>query len=170
MKYVIICLIFLSCKTDTKENRSIIDQNIFKIHIDTIVLKDDIFGVFYLHEDLSEIVKFNEKNKVRKKVVGSEKIQKVTFDLPKDARKYQFRIDLGNNKNRQKIVIKSITLSFGNHNILITNDLIKSFFILDRYVDFNEINGTVELKNIEQKKVPFITAKPILIKRIALEL
>lgn len=170
MKYVIVCLIFLSCKVETKKEIVKIEQNNFEIHIDAIVPIDDVFEIFYLNEDLSKEVKFSEKQKIRKNIIGSKIIQRITFKLPEHAQFYQFRVDLGNNKNQKEITIKSITLSNMNNSILINTDLIKIFFLLNKFIDLNDFNGKMKFKHIKQKKDPYIIAKPILIKKIELEL
>ncbi|APZ45329.1 hypothetical protein BW723_03000 [Polaribacter reichenbachii] len=170
MRYFIICLILLSCKPSNKKNTPKTELNNFEIHIDAIVPKDDFFEVFYLEENSNVQVNFSEEKKIKKKVNASKKVQRITFILPEKARLHQFRLDFGSNQFQKEIITKSITLSYMNNSILINSDLIKIFFRLNKFIHFNGVDGKMNLKIIANKKDPFVIAKPILIKKIELEL
>lgn len=170
MRYLSIYLIFFGCTTKDKTNSIEIEQDIFKIHINAIVPEDDIFEVFYLDQNLSEKVRFTKDKKLREKIVGSKTIQKITFKLPNKIYPYQFRLDLGGNRNQQEIIIKSIELSYRNGSIIINSDLIRIFFIINQFIDLNDSNGKIKLKEISQSKDPFIIARPILLKKMEIEL
>lgn len=170
MKYIIIILFIFSCKPEFSKDVIEKKHNNFEICVDATVEIDDFFEVFYLNKKLTKKNQFTEKKKIKKKIVGSKKNQKILLRLPDSARFYQFRIDLGNNTKHQKVSIKSIKLSYMNNNILINADLIKTFFFLNKFIDINDSNGVVKIKSNANGKDPFIISKPILIKKIELDL
>lgn len=176
MKYYIlilsICLI--SCKKGINQNEkkavetktAATDKDIFKIHMNLTVQKDDIFEVYYTSESVEE--KFSAKKKVRKKIKGALQSQSIVFELPVDVFPYNFRIDLGQNKQQETLIIHNINIELNGEVTSIDQSLIKSFFVLNKFVEYN--NGQFNLKEIKGRWDPYLTSKAVLIKKIEIEL
>lgn len=181
MKYyiLILAICLISCKNDNnketkKDEQEIVDtkeavvadENIFKIHLNLTVEKDDIFEVYYTSDSVEE--KFSAKKKVRKKITGNSQVQEVVFELPVDVLPYNFRIDLGQNKELSSLMIHHIKLELNGEFIDIDQSLIKSFFAFNQFIEHE--NGHFSLKEVKGKWDPFMISKAVLIKKIEIEL
>ena len=177
MKYYIflitICLI--NCKNISKEANAnkieetkteVIDKEIFKIHVDFTAQKDDIFEVYYTSESVEE--NFSANKKIRKKIGGSPQSQIVVFELPKDVFPFNFRIDLGQNKEQDFLILHNIKIELNGELISIDQSLIKSFFVMNKFIEYD--NGQFNLKEFNGRWDPFIIHKAVLIKKIEIEL
>ena len=182
MKYLIagfIILLTYSCKdvkntetnetkTENNEDLKKIKDDIFRVILKVIAPEKDNFEIFYT--DLYPDEEFREEKKNNIALEGSNEVQDIVFNLPKGILPYNFRIDLGNNKFQEKIFIKSIELKYNSNSIFIENDLIPTFFVVNEFINYDKSSGTAILSYVNNRRDPFIIAKPILIQKIEIEL
>lgn len=155
-------------KNQASKKEKITKDNILRISIETVINEDDIIQLFYT--DQSEFEDYSSDKRLALPVKGSSTVQTLVFNLPKDVLPYKFRIDLGDNSrmNQTQIDIISITIELNNNNIVVTNELLDSFFQPNIYLEGNETG--YERKLLNDRFDPFITSKAILIKKMELEL
>jgi len=168
--------VFFSCKNEDKKkvqetmiNEQVIEKdNIIKISINARFLEDDRFDLFYV-ADFPEN-NFNEKERLSKYLKGNDHFQSINFELPNGVFPYKFRIDLGNNENKHltPIEIKTIMLEFNGNQILIENSELDHFFYANEFLERTD-NGYLR-KEVNGRYDPFILSKPLLDKKMEIEL
>lgn len=169
-------LLIFSCKDEKKSGSEPVgtpSQNMVKDDILTITMKvrtkeDDKFEIYYV-DDFPEN-SFSADKRLASYVKGSEDYQSLTFTLPKEIWPYHLRFDLGDNNNKYEtpVEIKSISFKLNNNNFEIDSSIIENFFQPNAYLE-PTANG-YSRKVVDGKYDPFLLAKPILIKKIDLEL
>ncbi|WP_296315258.1 hypothetical protein [Winogradskyella sp. UBA3174] len=174
---IIICLV--SCKEEKslkleeldkfeKEEVIVKDEDVFKVVLSIKIKENDRLDLFYTGEFPDD--EFNEYERLGKDVKGSNEFQIIEFNLPEGVLPYKFRIDLGKNSNRHQtqVDIEWINLEFNDNKINIKNLVLKSFFHPNIYLEQND-DGYLR-KTVADKFDPFIVSKPVLNKKIELEL
>lgn len=181
MKKIIILLVlfvFISCKKNDKkeehrdkkpEMENIVNDNIFKLVLNIKIEEDDKLEVYFAGIDPE--IGYNANERVSKIVKGKNNFQNIEFLLPKDILPYYFRIDLGDGAYKQKspIEIKSVTIYLNKNKIVVNDTLINSFFEPNMYLE-SVNNGVFNRNEIEGKYDPYLESKPVLNKRIEIEL
>lgn len=155
--------------TETKEAKiEIVKDDILKVTMDFKVTQDDKFELYYSENDIG--VNFGPNDRLAQYVKANDDYQSITFNLPKDIFPSNFRIDLGDNpiKNETPVEIMSIKIEWNGNVIDIDNSLISSFFQPNAYLQQTETG--YERKVINDKYDPFLLVKPVLIKKMELEL
>ncbi len=178
MKKIILSLIilgFFACKSETStKNEGPITVNkevseyIFKVSLEAKLMEDDKLELYYIPD--FDDVNFNSQDRVAVYVKGSPNYQIIEFKLPEGIIPAKFRIDLGDNVNKfeTQIAIKSVDIALDGNNISIDHTIMDNFFQPNSYLDRN--NTGYLRKVVDGKYDPFILAKPILNKKITLEL
>lgn len=178
-KTLIILTIILcySCKDESKNKEiqrvetpktEVVKDGVLKIILNVKVKEDDKFELYYIDDSPEGTYSVDKRLAIYTK--AADDFQAIEFKLPKEAFPYNFRIDLGDNENRfeSDVEIKSINLILNENIIEIDNTLIDSFFQPNVYLQKTE-NGYS--RNITEGKYdPFLTARPLLIKKMELEL
>ncbi len=154
-------MFFISC------NEQKTDSAIFKIEINAEVLVDDVFKVYYT--DLNNKEKFTENKVIRKKVIGKEFCQKIEFSLIKGVFPKKIRIDFGKNKLLNEIHVREIIIRNASDSIVITKETLHRFFHINKYLKWDKDLGFFEIRNIQDKRKPFIVSSQLLMKKIYLE-
>lgn len=155
--------------TENKEAKAeVIKDDILKIKLDFKVIQDDKFELYYSENDIG--VNFGPDDRLAQYVKASNDYQSITFNLPKGIFPTNFRIDLGDNpiKNETPIEIMAITVEWNGNVINIDNSLVSSFFQPNAYLQQTETGYS--RKVINDKYDPFLLVKPVLIKKMELEL
>lgn len=175
---VLIFSIFLvlSCKngnnTDIKSIdspiKTVVKDDILNITLHFKTSEDDAFELFFVddHPDTS----FSESKKLVRNIKGSDTYQVVTFSLPEQVFPYHLRLDIGDNSTQQEtpVEIKSIRFQLNANTFEIDGAIMDSFFQPNAFLE-PSYNGY--LRQIRDGKYdPFLVAKPILIKKMELEL
>lgn len=177
--FLLILLLSVSCneskKQETNEQNGIketksevLKDDILKVKLEFKATQDDKFELYYSENESS--ANFSPNDRLAQYVKASNEFQNVEFKLPKKVFPSNFRIDLGDNPimNESPVEIKSITLEWNGHLIVIDNSLLSSFFQPNAYLQPNEMGYSRTV--IDGKYDPFLLAKPVLIKKMEIEL
>ena len=174
---ILIVIICFSCKDESKNKESqivetpkevVVKDNIFILKLDIKANEDDKFELYYVANSPEE--GFSRENRTATYIKGNKEYQTVEFKLPKDVFPYKLRIDLGDNGNKYEtnIEIKSIKLQLNDNTIEIDQTTMDSFFQPNVYLQKTD-NG-YSRKVVDGKYDPFLLAKPVLIKKMEIEL
>lgn len=181
---IFLVILIFSCKNDKKHDvedqkeiqqtekqeveNVLIEDNVFILTMFVKVFEDDKFELYYVDDSIDG--NFNSKNRLAVYVVGSNEFQTIQFKLPENSLPYKFRIDLGDNGNKYEtnIEIKSITLQLNGNTIELDHTTMDSFFQPNVYLQKTDTGYS--RKVVDGKYDPFLLAKPVLIKKMELEL
>ena len=155
--------------TGAKEAKAkIVKDDILKVTLDFKVSQDDKFELYYSENDIG--VNFGPNDRLAQYVKAADDYQTITFNLPKGIFPSNFRIDLGDNpiKNESPVEIMSIKIQWNDNVIDIDRSLISSFFQPNAYLQQSETG--YERRVLNDKYDPFLMVKPVLIKKMELEL
>ncbi len=148
---LIACLfVFVGCKnenTDTSNPVSQVEETVkqFKVTVSFIASKKDDFCLLYTEDNT---VNFGE-NGVWKSIEGSEKEQKVEFELPVDVFPTHLRLDLGIKPDQSDVTLKSVILEYNGNKKEIVGQELGMFFRADENTcTFDPVTGIVK-SNIE---------------------
>lgn len=170
-RIVIFCfLMFLSfgCKNISSNEKMIDDADSFMITLSIIVKEKDVIEIFYINS--KDEIRFSEEKKIRKSVEGTNDVQTISFKLPIEALSNSFRIDLGNNKKQNILVrIKNITFKSKQGELTIEGNEMEWFFTVNKYL-MHKGNGQYQIIEMDGRADPFIVSKPILNKKLEIEL
>lgn len=174
--FIFTILLIFSCKDEKKSSIAPVDvssENVAKDDILTITLdvrtkEDDKFEIYYV-DDFSENG-YSADKRLAVYVKGNKDYQSITFTLPKEVWPHQLRLDLGENNNKYEtpVEIKSIRFKLNNNNFELDGPTIESFFHPNAYME--PITNGYSRKVVDGKYDPFLIAKPVLIKKMELEL
>lgn len=95
------------------------------------VLEDDVFQLFYWE---SSEQNFSIKKSVRTKVKGSPKLQEIAFELPDLLGLQRLRLDIGENKNQEVILIESLKFSSDKNEYTFNQSDFNQLFAPNKYV------------------------------------
>jgi len=148
---VLTVLAFVGCKDDknTKDDQQQEAQKpagneFFRVTLDLIAKKDDSFHVFYTEDGSQD---FKEENSVWVEFKGSDNAQKLNFDMPKDIKPTQLRIDFGVNKAQEDVKINGMEMSYFGKTAVISGPQFFTFFRP------NEASTTFDIPNQLVKKI-----------------
>ena len=144
----LISFIFFSCnmsgkpqESDDKKKDKIADSkasskinfkdDIFKIVLKGIFLKDDLILVFYSKGE-EEITSMS--NKIKINIKGSTSLQKITFLFPKGVRPDNIRIDFSGNKDQKEVLLKELLFVDTINKIVINKSNLNAYF------DYNKMS------------------------------
>ena len=162
----IIVIITYSCKNKTqKENADQFDENGLVEHVeDQLVIsmeivasKDDVFEIYYRHEDES----FQPENKVSLKTKGNEEVQKLNFVFDIMEFPSHLRIDFGRNPNQNSVRLESISLNYNENSHEFTREELKKFFYPNQYMKIDFESGEIELQKTGDSYNPFLNSNNI---------
>lgn len=112
-----ISLLFLSCnsnqKVDVTPEKESNYENVTLI-IEAKILHNDKFQIYYTNKPNIEL---NGENLLNKFVYGSDEMQTVVFEFPKNEKPYKIRLDLGENEDQTNLTIKNISLRYKDEKI-----------------------------------------------------
>lgn len=121
MKYLffivttITLLFFESCNKSTQENTTSNDTNTIQVIVETKFLNNDKIQLFWATDTPDA---FKAEKSQTTTIYGKNDMQKLVFELPKNVRPKNLRIDFGgSNPNQPPISIKNITLKYKNDSI-----------------------------------------------------
>lgn len=141
-------------------NRQEIQPSEIIVDIETRVLENDIFYVYYLQEGIK---KWSDTQSVHQRIKGNKSYQNLRFSLPLDKPIKRIRIDIGANKNQKPIVINSITIRSEVGILKFEKDFFENFD-LNAYATFNKDKFIPKIVN--GRYDPFLVSKPFLAQQI----
>ena len=83
-------------------------DNKIRLNFKGIFPDDDVFLIYYSTE---ENKKYTNKNFLKRKIKGSNKIQNIEFEFPENKKPYDLRIDFSDNKAQQQVVFEELKIS-----------------------------------------------------------
>lgn len=107
-------------------------SNDFSVTLRAKVTKKDIFQIFYI-QDPSE--PYTAEQLVSAEVLPDSEFQVVEIILPNNAYPYNFRLDLGTNKEQESVQIETLTLNYKNESYSIEGKDIPKYFTLNEGVE-----------------------------------
>lgn len=147
---LILALLLFSCQKSNKAYES------NYLILEGVIQKNDEFQLFYSRSLFKE---YTEKQSVKKKIVGSQNVQKIKFEIPKGYSPLRIRLDLGNNINQKKILIKGVTMLMYDKKEYITKDNFKDFFLCNENAEFKKESGVIEFNLISGSYDPYFISK-----------
>lgn len=147
-------VIIVSCKKEPKAQEikpkeEVVDKS-FKVTLNLLIKKNDTIHLYYTEDNT---IKFTEESSIWTSVLGKDQPQDVVFKLTESAYPTQFRIDLGVNKENEKIKLNGVKFNY----------LDKSFAVNDiaiyKYFRVNTDNSILDSKTNElSRKDPNISS------------
>lgn len=146
LRVIILLSVFLfSCK----ENKNISDE-ILTLDVDFVALHDDSLHVFYTE---TNSIDFSSKGEFWFKIKGENKNQRIKIDFPKAKQPKNVRIDFGNNKKNEKIILNKLKFKFQkNFFELKGNEIYYYFYADENNTNIDKKNGilTRKIKNVNK--------------------
>ncbi len=114
--FALVIIFFQSCNSSPSEdNSNKNEKDIVQVVIETKFLQNDRIQLFWINNTTDT---FNGEQMQNLNIYGKNDMQKLVFDLPKNARPKNVRIDFGgSNPNQPPISIKNITLKYKTDSI-----------------------------------------------------
>ena len=129
--FYLFTFVLISCKDvnsglqwKTTENKS---EN-FQVIVEANVERDDNFCLYYTTDGT---LNFGLLKPIWVNVKGSNHNQKITFELPQTVKPTELRIDFGINPEQPEVILRKITLCYGQNNLEIPGTLIFSYLTPD---------------------------------------
>lgn len=165
---MLLFFLFISCSHDnnsTKHKTISNNQNKpkFKVVIEGKFKKNDIFQLFYA-QDIKD--NFTEEYHQNKMIIGSDELQKITFELSDSIKPQKIRIDLGSNEKQESIDLKNISIYYGKDSIIGDNGDYMNLFIFNSFIAFDKDNFNYKLKTIDAIYDPYILSNNDLNRRL----
>lgn len=150
-------LFMVSCKNDTKETTKD-EQKLpetFNVSFNLTVNKDDTFQLYYTEDGT---LNFGDAMSVKSVVKGSETPQEILFKLPVDVLPTSIRLDFGDNKEQESIVVNSMKLKYFDKTFEAKENLVKKYFyLIDAQEKYDESTSTISfVKPAGQAYDPFM--------------
>jgi hypothetical protein len=139
-------LALVSCKdekaADAKTNEVAVKDN-FSVELDVNVSKKDDFTLYYTEDNT---VTFVGGNAVWKGVNGGNLDEKILFELSPAILPTNIRLDLGINKDQEKVILKNVKIFYFGNEMSFKGSEFFNWFIVDEKFKNNidETNGTIE--------------------------
>lgn len=136
-------------------------DNKIRLNFKGIFPDDDVFLIYYSTE---ENKKYTNKNFLKRKIKGSNKIQNIEFEFPENKKPYDLRIDFSDNKAQKQVVFEELKISDSLNDIIINKNNIKANFNFDsEKVNFDKeksiLSGNLFVTNTGAKGYnPFINS------------
>ena len=166
--YFLLFLFLFNCKTENKfKDFGSLKKDHFLIKLKVKVLKDDVIEVFYKNNYEN---KFTEIKKIRKGVAGNPEFQNVEFLISEKEFPFEFRIDLGENKQQSDVIINKVVIESNNDSITIEKEFLATFFIVNKYLSLDTKTGAFIIHVLNDRRDPFIISKALLVKKMEIEL
>lgn len=172
-----VLLFVCSCKNETNKTEKKLEQQpktetsktkktkVCNITVKGVFPANDVIELFF-----AEIAtdKFAGKNKVRRRITGREKSQKIVFNLF-DYYPEKIRLDLGANKKMEKVILEEITINYDENIFKIDNTNIDKYFTKNAYISYG-VDNNISLVELEKEGVktydPFLISSPLLVKEL----
>lgn len=154
---VLVAVLITSCKGDKKEE--VKDEQklpeTFNVSFNLTVKKDDTFQLYYTEDGT---LNFGDALSIKSVVKGSDKPQEILFKLPVDVLPTNIRLDFGENKEQEDIVVNSMKLKYFDKVFEAKENLIKNYFyLLEAQEKYDEATSTIKLvKPAGQAYDPFM--------------
>lgn len=152
------CLLVSACRNGNENEMRVAIS--FKIQ----ATENDRVDLYYSHSKDSV---FSEKRKMSETYEGGS-LQLIHFSLPLE-KLNSFRIDLSNNPLQKQCYLSELTITYNRKELEVTPELLPVFFTLNEYLSNTPETETFFISEVNGRKDPYLTAKPLLLKRIEID-
>ena len=136
-------LLLASCKNESKETEAKSEKlpETFNVAFNLIVKKDDTFQLYYTEDGT---MNFGDALTVKSVIKGSDAPQEVLFKLPVDVLPTNIRLDFGDNKDQENIVINSMRLKYYDK-VFEAKNMKNLFYTVESQTKYDEATSTIIL-------------------------
>lgn len=155
---VLLVIIFVGCKQGKNEYKqkestiSDLDNLKLELLLEVKVPKDDVFEVYYYESGEKT---FSSENFVFNRVKGSEKIQILKFEIPKNVYPERLRLDFGKNISQKKMIFVGAILKYGNKEYIFSDLEINEQFKPSKFMLFDPETREIITQKINNKYDPY---------------
>jgi hypothetical protein len=138
-------LLIVSCKNESKETEAKSEKlpETFNVAFNLTVKKDDTFTLYYTEDGT---MNFGDALTVKSVIKGSDAPQEILFKLPVDVVPTNIRLDFGDNKDQENIVVNSMRLKYFDKVFEAKTNLVKNlFYTVESQTKYDEATSTVIL-------------------------
>jgi hypothetical protein len=148
--FLLLNLLSTSClnKGENSENQSYLQAELI---LEMIYPYPDKFLVYYT-TDINAVI--DGSTVIEKKVYGTNEMQKIVFKFPKGDFPRIIRLDVGKNQKAERIIIKNISIRYGEKNIDGDDGEFMKSWSPNNCLIYNEENFGYEIVPNEGKKEP----------------
>lgn len=140
---VVVLLVF-SCKDEKKQDDLDKLPETFNVSFNLVVKKDDVFQLYFTQDGT---LNFGDASSVKSVVKGSDLPQEILFKLPVDVLPTNIRLDFGDNKDQENVVVNSMKLKYFDKVFNANKNLVKNYFyMVDAQVKYDEKTSTVMIQ------------------------
>lgn len=125
---------FVACKNEPKTDEANAEEAVdtsFKVTLNLNMKKNDTLHLYYTEDNT---INFKEESSLWVSAAGSEQAQDMVFKLPDGVFPTQFRLDLGVNRENEKIKLNSIKFDYLKKSFLMNETTIFNYFRIDENV------------------------------------
>jgi PBP1b-binding outer membrane lipoprotein LpoB len=169
---LILVIALISCKGKTEKKEEVKQDNKkeaeivkpqtnsnFTYLLNAKIPSDESMSLYYT-EGRNE--KFTEKNRLIKKVKGSDDFQEIEFKIM-DSKILPSRLRLHfSNKDQKKITIKSVKLMYKDGEFVISDSLFTKYFVPNRFIKYGNVAGEYNFVSIDNTFAPYFVSKTLL--------
>ena len=157
-------LVFGACQNSNNRDNQTTKDN-YSIEIEGLFQKNDKLEVYYLIEGKD----WNNDNSITQVVYASNKMQKITLDLPKGIEPKNFRVDLGVNPSQTYITIKNISIKFKDRTLDGGNENFLEWFTPNEFVIWDMNYYGYKLSTVNGSYDPYLMGNDLLMDKMAIE-
>ena len=157
-------LVFGACQNSNNRDNQTTKDN-YSIEIEGLFQKNDKLEVYYLIEGKD----WNNDNSITQVVYASNKMQKITLDLPKGIEPKNFRVDLGVNPSQTYITIKNISIKFKDRTLDGGNENFIEWFTPNEFVIWDMNYYGYKLSTVNGSYDPYLMGNDLLMDKMAIE-
>ncbi|WP_298237191.1 hypothetical protein [uncultured Algibacter sp.] len=168
---IVIVLILISCnsnkkekvqeefKNPSKETNKIQGDSNFTLILSAKLSLDHKLSLYY-EENPND--KFNEKNRLFKKVQGTDVFQDIEFKI-KDPKIFPSRLRLHfSNRNEKQVIIKSIELKYKGDSFLVKDSTFSKYFSPNKFIKYGLNLGEFNFQVKDNAFSPYFVSRPLL--------
>lgn len=157
--------VFGACQNSVNTENHTQKDN-YSIEIEGLFQKNDKLEVYYLIEGKD----WNNDNSVSQTIYASNKMQKITLDLPKDVEPKNLRVDLGVNPSQTYVTIKNISIKFKDKVLDGSNEIFIDWFTPNEFVTWDMNYYGYKLSPVNGSYDPYLMGNDLLIDKMVNEL
>lgn len=150
-------LLLISCKQ--------VESEAIEFNMRVKSMNDDIFQLFYVNDPR---LSFTDSLLIRKRIIGKEMFQNITFEIPSKKQILKLRFDIGERGLKSDVIIESMNIVFGEKSILINQTNFHRLFSPNIFIETDNFR-LFKRKSINGKYDPFFQSKALLEKKMQLE-
>ena len=155
----IILLLSLGACKNTENKEEVATKDNFSIIIEGVFTKNDKLQIFYLVDGKD----WSDESSISQAIYGSNEMQKIELDLPKEIIPKNLRVDLGFNPTQSNVTIKNISIKYKKE--IIDGDFgnFTDYFFPNQFVSWDPNYFGYKLSVVDGNYDPFFMGNDLLI-------